>query len=383
MTTFTPGNGLSFQPVDQAKFSYSLTVNVGYDDFDASTVVMLVDDTNLTRITSDYSDPYYDIEIHGDATGVALSALDATGTLNGSRLDRVSNGNCRVKANSFAKIAIADCDMTRINGNVYDEFISYEAGSLAQHLVASITALVGSKTSSAKPIYSTQNHAAATYVRNSACWAASINLTAFSPWNSREANYRAGVAITPRHTIQAAHYPLAVSDTIRFITTGNAVVTRTVSGINSISGSDIQIALLDSDLPASITPISFAPENLYDYLPSLQTFSVPMLATDYEEKAFIKENFPAYWSNASHFATFRNSPTDPFSRMTEAIISGDSGNPVCMVINGSPVIISHWLGIDYGPLYHTFLTEIAAALTSLGGGHSLSTVNLSSFTDYS
>lgn len=381
---FLPGTGLSFRPATDADFVYKMAAIVDYDDHSATTESVVVDDANVNRVTSDYSDPYYDIQLRGDSSGVTLSVLDATGVLdNNRRLTRVSNGTCRVKADSFLKTSIVTCDMTRINGNVYDELVNYVSGSLARHIVDSMTALIGDKTSTAKPVYSVQDHVTPTYTRNANCWAASLNLTAISPWNSRGSNTRAGVAITPRHTIQADHYPLAVSDTIRFIAADNTVVTRTVSAVQSIGRTDIQIALLDSDLPASITPMKFAPANLYDYLPSLESFSVPFMATDYEEKIFVKENCSTCWSDASLYGSFRTSKTDPFNRMAEAIIGGDSGNPVCMVVNGEPVVLAHWYGVDYGPLYHQFLSSgIAPALSLLGGGHSLSTVDLSGFTSY-
>lgn len=382
--SFRPGVGLSFRPVVDTGFLFDISAIVGYDDHASSSEPMTINDTSINRITSDYSDPYYDIQIRGDDSGVLLSALDATGSLNNNRrLSRVTNGTCRVKASSFVKSAIVTCDMTRINGNVYDELVNYVSGSLARHIVDSMTAMIGSKTASAKPIFSVQDHVTPTYPRNAACWTASLDLTAISPWNSRGSNYRAGTAITPRHTIQAAHYPLAVSDTIRFVAMDNTVVTRTISAVQSNPTTDIQVALLDSDLPASITPMQFAPSNLYDYLPSLESFPVPVLATDYEEKAFVKETCPTCWVNTSTAGFFRTSLTDPFSRLVEAIIPGDSGNPVCLVVGGVPVLISHWMGVDTGRLYHKLLTEIAAALTTLGGGYSLSTIDLSSFTNYS
>lgn len=382
MTAFIPGAGRAFRPATDDDFIYQLAAIVGYDDFNGSTASVTVKDANITRTTSDYSDPYYDIQIRGDDSGVVLTVLDATGELTGRRLDRVSNGNCRVQSDSFLKRAILNCDMTRINGNVYDELSSYVTGSLARQIYDSMIALVGSKTAESKPIFSLQNHTTPTYVRNTDCWAYPVNLTGISPWNSRGANTRAGTAITPRHTIQAAHYPLVVSDTIRFVAADNTVVTRTVSGVQSIANSDIQIALLDSDLPASITPLKFAPANLYSYLPSLELFTIPVFATDYEEKIFIKETCPTCWDNAIKSGTFRDALTEPFSRLAESIISGDSGNPVCMIVNNAPVIISHWLGPSTGPLYHTWLTEIASALTTLGGGHTLSTVDLSAFPTY-
>lgn len=381
--SFLPGNGLAFRPATDADFVFKLAALVGYVDHAATAGVVTVNDAAINRITSDYSDPYYDMQIRGESTGVDLTTLDGTGVLDeNNRLNRVSDGNCRVRASSFLKTTIINCDMTRLNFNVHDELNNYVSGSLARHITDTMTVLVGDKTASSKPIFSVQDHSVGTYTRNTDCWAHTIDLTAISPWNSRGANTRAGTAITPRHTLHAAHYPVAVSDTIRFVTADNLVVTRTVAGAQSIAGSDIQIALLDSDLPASITPVKLAPANLYDYLPSLEQFTVPVFATDKEEKIFVKETCSSCWSNTSKFGVFRTVLTEPFSRLAESIVVGDSGNPVCLLINNSPVLVSHWYGVDSGPLHHEWLTEIASALTTLGGGHSLSTVDLSSFPTY-
>jgi hypothetical protein len=67
-------------------------------------------------------------------------------------------------------------------------------------------------------IFSEQDHANATYVRNPNCWGQDIeDITAISPWNSRQGRHRAGTLISPRHIIHAAHYPLYTNDKVRFI----------------------------------------------------------------------------------------------------------------------------------------------------------------------
>ena len=63
-------------------------------------------------------------------------------------------------------------------------------------------------------IFTTQDHANGIYVRNPNCWAADLDLTGVSPWNSRSGALRAGVAISPRDVLTSEHYPLQVGDTI-------------------------------------------------------------------------------------------------------------------------------------------------------------------------
>lgn len=378
-----PGDGPTFRPVYDTDFTYRISAVVDYNDVGAASTDMVVNDAAITRIVSAYSDPYYDFIVSGNAPGLTLTALDATGVFVGNRLTRVSNGTCRVRASTWLKSEIFTCNMTRINDNQYDILRYYESGSLARHMVDLFATLIGSKTSTSKPIYSTQNHTSPSYTRNIDCWAYPINATAISPWNSRGSNTRAGTAISPRHIILAEHYPLAINDTIRFITSDNVVITRTISNVQQVANYDLQIAVLDADLPGTITPLKVPPANVLNYLPSIALFPIPLLATDQEEKALTKETWPTNWNSYGiKYGAFQNASTDPTSRMTETIIGGDSGNPVCMLINGEAVLISDWFGPYLGLFYPTLISEINSAITTLGGGHTLSTVDLSSFTSY-
>lgn len=386
MPTFVPGSGLAHRPATEDDKSYSVDVATGYVNVDQASAVQTIQDAVVRTITAAYSDPYYDLTLSGDTEGVALSALDATGTLANGRLSRVSNGDCRVLAKNPLLSKTLTLDMSRINENEYAVLDNYVSGSLARHVVDQLTTLIAGKGTANKPVFSQQDHTNGIYTRNLSCWAATLDLTAVSPWNSLGGATRAGTAITPRHIIQAHHYPLAVGNTIRFVTNANAVVTREVDAIQSITtgGADIQIALLDQALPSTISPVSFAPATLYDYLPSLVDWPVPLLAFDFSENALIVETNPERYTTAGSnpTAAFTRNATGDFVPFTEPIIGGDSGNPIFLVIDGEPVLFSHWTSPTAGPAYHMLLTEIASALTSLGGGYSLTTASLSAFTDY-
>jgi hypothetical protein len=384
MTVLVAGDGLTFRPATLADKNYSVDALPGFVNVAESSELATVADANVRTTTADYSDPFFDLSIRGDSAGVVLSTLDPTGTLAGNRLSRVSNGVCRVLASHPLIRQTIELDLTRINDNVYTALEFYVAGSLARHIVDQLANLIGSKTSSAKPVYSLQNHTDGVYTRSPSCWAQGVDLTAVSPWNSRGGVMRAGVAISPRHTLHANHFPIAKDDTIRFVTAANAVITRTIANVASITagGADTQIALLDADLPATITPAKLLPANLYDYLPSIESWPIPVLTFDAEENALTKSTDPDSWTSESIAVWLSNSADDPFSRMTEPIISGDSGNPIAFVIDGALAILGHWSTPTTGPLYHKLLTEIGAAMASLGGGYTPQTVGLSAFTNY-
>lgn len=384
MTNFTVGEGRLRRPVRQT--DYRVEIAQGFDDHSGGTVADTTDDANIITTTADYSDPYYGINTFGNVAGVELTALDATGVISGNRLSRVSNGTCRVRIEHPLQTNLYTLDMTRINDNVYSTLDSYVSGSLAKHISDGVSALIAGKTSADMPLFTTQNHASSIYVRNTSCWVVSLDLTAVSPWNSLGGAFRAGVAISLRHVLLANHYPVQVGTVLRFITASNVVVERTVTSIYSVPESptyskDVQIAKLDSDLPGTITPVKFLPANAYDYLPTWKTWKIPLIATNQLER------MQCMLCNA-----FTVSPVDfiggwvttesPYATMYERVISGDSGSPAFFVINGEPVLICHWTYAGQGATHHLMLTEISAAMTSLGGGYTAQTVDLSSFTSY-
>ncbi|XP_052256322.1 uncharacterized protein LOC127861675 [Dreissena polymorpha] len=62
-----------------------------------------------------------------------------------------------------------------------------------------------------KKIYSKQDHAQKSYVRNTKCWAYPLDLTSISPWNSNGGIRKAGVLISPRHALWVRHYSMSVN----------------------------------------------------------------------------------------------------------------------------------------------------------------------------
>lgn len=381
MVHFAVGDGPHWRPATLADKPYSLEYTVGHVDIDPEeSPPTTVDDDTVVLVSSSVSDPYYDLSLVGQTDGVTIEVLDATGSLVGNRLSRVSDGMCRVIARHPLLSQGLVLDMTRLVDHEYEVLDGFEPGSLAHEIVDQMTTLIGDKTASAKPVYSAQNHTDGIYVRDSSCWAASLDLTAVSPWNSLGGSTRAGTAISPRHTMHAAHYPVTIGTVLRFVAAGNVVVSRTVEDVTSI-GSDMQIALLDTALPGTITPVKFLPADLYDYLPSLVRRVLPVLAFDYQEQALVKTTAATDFL-ASSFMLFANALEQPFIRMTEPIIGGDSGNPIFFVVDGEACLLSHWSASTTGPAYHKLLSTIGSAMTSLGGGYSPQTVNLSAFTNY-
>jgi hypothetical protein len=324
----------------------------------------------------------YETTIYSNNSGVILGP-DQFGIASG-----VSSGGTNLVAiSSDGSFSVIDVVVSGAIGTVNTGFSDYAIDSLAKEVSDAVDDRIdGLNATSAKPIFTTQNHSTSTYVRNSGCWAFDLDLTAISPWNSTGGPTRAGTLISPRHILFAAHYQINNNATIRFIDSNNNVVERTM--VNKLTHPDytpyypdISIGVLDSDVPASISFVKILPQNWSDYLPSLSsTYRVPCLVLDQEEKALISE-----LRSLGTIASF-SSPTNLIrSAFFESIILGDSGNPAFLIIDGELVIITVWTfggsGGGTSILYHK--DAINTMMTTLGGGYSLTEIDLSIFTDFS
>lgn len=224
-----------------------------------------------------------------------------------------------------------------------------------------------------KPIFATQDHANSTYVRSTTCWAKDIDLTCASPWNSEGGNLLAGTLISPRHIVFANHYQLSVGTTIRFVAMNGTVVNRTMTAKQAVDD-DIMVGLLDSDVPAGISFAKVLPDDAETKLRA----GSPVLAFDQEEKALVID-----FSWVANGVLWGDRPVTNQTRATyaESLISGDSGNPGFVIINGEAVLVTTWTygGPGAGPAMHGHISGINAAMTALGGGYQLTTIDLSGF----
>lgn len=249
---------------------------------------------------------------------------------------------------------------------------------LFTHAAAQIDSLLTE--GATKPVFSSQNHTAATYTRSTTCWAKTINLSGVSPWNSNAGVFWAGTLISPRHVIFAAHAAPPNGSTIRFVAMDGTVVNRTLSATVNVGG-DILVGVLSSDVPGSISFAKLLPASASPLLIA----GTPLLAFDQEENALVTEFYGVTdnYGLDTGGAWINEVPSNPpRSSFYEAIVSGDSGNPAFIIVHGAPVLVTAWTygGPGAGPAYHLHLAAINAAMTSLGGGYQVTTIDLSEFT---
>jgi len=231
-------------------------------------------------------------------------------------------------------------------------------------------------------IYTTMDHAATNYVRNTNCWAYGFDLTCIAVYNSSEmASRRAGTLISPRHVMFANHYAPPDGTELRFVANDNTVVTRVLSNSVQIALTDLRIGVLDSDVPTNL--ITFAkvlPANFTNYFPnSLKPISsklIPALCLDQNEDA-LESDISGITAGVSFAA-----PSNPTRSMFYADkTSGDSGQPAFIVLNGQLVVLTVYSygGAGSGWFIPPCVSQINAAMAALGGGYGLTEVDLSPF----
>lgn len=199
-----------------------------------------------------------------------------------------------------------------------------------------------------------------------------------------------GTLISPRHFIAAAHYSPNIGHILGFIDSNGNRIERTVMGRENIAGTDIEVGVLDSDLPDSITyyPIAASTtmesmiQPLYDtnYYGGYNNPStdVPIVIFDQEGKALIHQLTHLGNTTVSHIPYTSGSR----AAFSEGVISGDSGNPGFIIIDNQPVLLFAHFGNVNGPNYGNYISQINAAMTNLGGGYQVTEYNPSCFTQW-
>ncbi len=230
-----------------------------------------------------------------------------------------------------------------------------------------------------------------------------LDLTGVSPWNSYGTWRQAGALISPRHVVYAYHYAIPIGKKIGFVGNDNVLVTRTLIASKQVPGTDIQVGVLDSDVPSSI---SFYPiisrQKLLEYLPPLKAGQrVPklfsMLALDQRDNVPVKEVYQIGDVSVVHSPYIVKTPNpngtvtytypDRTSRLMthrdtfdRDLVTGDSGDVGMLVINNRLALFLTHSSPGAGPLHGAFIPQINQVMTDLGGGYQVTEFDLSCFT---
>jgi hypothetical protein len=273
------------------------------------------------------------------------------------------------------------------------QFSSYVAGSLARHITDSMTTLMASKSlANNGPLYTSRNSnqgsmASTTWVRSGSCWLTSATGVTARAAAADADGFRTGslgiTAISSRHVLMANHARLWPGQTVYFVTASGSTITRTISAVSPAIYSDgrsydLCVGKLDSDLPSTIAYLPVMPSGwVASKAPGIAN-GIPIVQVgDLNQTTPVQSIISdGTYADVYKYVT-HNTRTDDWRH---AAVIGDSGTPLCAIINNRLVL----LGLEgTGAASLSQLTgEINAAMTALGGSYQLTTVSLSGFTSY-
>lgn len=302
--------------------------------------------------------PYSSFKIKFPVTLTTSNSAIAT-ISNEGIINKISSGTVTINASNgegqgasfLLDTSIGDANFIDYFVGFIPNYLSYEYNETLNFLIRSVNAANPNLTGPVliNEFTSYANNLNGTYVRNLSCWAAPLDFTGISVYNTRGGKGRNVTTITRRHVVNAAHYPLEIGDKVLFLTKDNEKIERTIIGKGPVNfeifspglPSDCALYLLDSDLPETITQYKIW--NYNEFLQKKSTIGNGLM-TSPEAPA----GFDFYPNPASY--------EDPFSKMlvvednkdivlwrgafpdeakfTKIITGGDSGSPTFFALSG-------------------------------------------------
>ena len=233
-----------------------------------------------------------------------------------------------------------------------------------------------------------ENASMGQFVRNEQCWAQDVDISCASPWHVGQGRHAdcaptntTVTAISKRHVLYASHFSYAMSTNLVYYFHGHdgVLATNRLVALSSI-GADIGIGLLENELPDSIVPAKFLPDDFADYIGNGK--HLPSLILDQNEKAFVAElgSFPGYDNRYQrHYnLSSRNAVRSAFAKN---YIGGDSSSPRFLVIGNNVVVLGTlWHGgVGGSCLVHLFKQEIQSRMNQLCPGYLLTEIDFSGY----
>lgn len=206
-------------------------------------------------------------------------------------------------------------------------------------------------------LWSTWDHKNGIYIRNPDSWVKGVDLSGCAVWNDTGVavdtsrpwmqHTRTMTLVTPRVGVMAAHYKINAGRKVKFVTREGEIIEREVikhivhPSYKTSKLNDVAIGILDGDAEGC-TPLRLLPNDWRDHLGSDRYLDpkLPALVLnkyDHCGVVNIKEV-----DDANHMLSTANchdSLRKPFGLRLE---SGDSGDPLIMIVHGKPVLMTVW-----------------------------------------
>ena len=217
------------------------------------------------------------------------------------------------------------------------------------------------------------------WIRNVVSWVRAFNWTGVAAGINGLGGVGGGTLITRKHVLFAQHvpYPERPFD-IFFVNKDSRTFSYKVTAIQQVAGTDIAIGTLDRDADPSLNVYRVLPDNWLQYIANktetLTTFGItfketkmtlPILYVDSEKKVSTADLTEVRMNKA----TVTPPSFEPARAWTEALVVGDSGNPIFVMLGSELVLLGAWYaGTDAG-VVGTFpwLIDYKAQIESITG----------------
>lgn len=295
----------------------------------------------------------------------------------------VSAGTAYFNARIGRRTRAIPCIFSRTNNATSYTFDSVAANSAIKNMKDEVDARVSGETPSSTTynIYSSISTSTSAYVRNTSHIASDIDLTCIPVFSvAINSAQTMGVLVAPDIMIQAGHsHPSGV---MHFVKNDNTTVARTITSGMSISGTDIWVAKLDSNVPSGINPCKIFSSTAF-----ANSISTTSLAYAQPQVIFTNQSRilrVGKINYATNFSSYVNIIRDTvnYNDWYSQPCCGDSGSPAFAIVNGEAVVLGVWYTTFSVPNLSSYITQINAAAATLGSSNSLSTVDLSGFVSF-
>jgi hypothetical protein len=238
--------------------------------------------------------------------------------------------------------------------------------SLRGIISTNLDAMIAGGTSTWNRSYwSTIDHAATNYVRDSSCWARDIDLSGVVVSTGGGTPYWHGTLITSQHIAMVKHAYNGVGSVKRFVGASGTVYTRTISALRdpypglAWGYGDIMIGKLDSALPTNdVCVYAILPASYTNQFPN-NLRNTPCLIYDQSLRCLVADLV----SDSGH-----RTPTDSVrSQFYSLPYVGDSGRPTFLIIPNRKPIFLHMFTYATSGLSMVYARDAINAALSVDG----------------
>jgi len=203
-------------------------------------------------------------------------------------------------------------------------------------------------------------------------WLKDVDFSCVSPWNDSYGRLRAGTAISKRHILFAAHFPLSKGTRIAFVGNTGEPSHYSIKEAKAVEGTDAMIGLLDYELTPDVNPAKVLPEGFEKWLKDGTKW--PIVTFDQHERVTLSEMTFQWVEKRKRMLTSNLRPTDPlWKKFNFAIVGGDSGNPAFLLYKGHPILFYCLStgGAGCGPFVHQHRPGMQKVMDELCPGYKL------------